>query len=751
MTDNNEVFSSTFVSGDIRRLRISSGSEGNQDESGRGRFVSGTYFSVLDVQPAIGRLFGNVENDPAHPAPVVVISYSYWTRKFQRNPNVVGQTLRLNNSPMTIIGVTEPRFEGEVHGELQDMFVPMSMQPTLLPGKSWLQSPNVSWLQVMGRLKPGMTLEQAKARINVLFLQAVNGPYGATINNDDRKSIIRDHVEVTSGARGFSRARPQFQGPMMILMGIVGLVLLIACTNVSNMLLARSSARQKEIALRLAIGASPRRIVRQMLTESVLLSLCGGLMGLLVAQAGTRLLLRWASEQFGAISLDTGFDYRVLLFTGALCLLTGVLFGLVPALRALRTELNASMQSTRMSAGFGRGRVFSASNLLVAGQIAISLLVLFTAGLLVRSLHNLQTLDLGFPRERLVLLQTDPMSAGYDPSKLPALSAQIIDSIRTVPGVTAVTASENGLFSGSESGDAVSVDGYVPNSDEDSQVALDMIGPAYFSSLRIPVLLGREISDADTASAPRVAVINESMAKFYFKDANPIGRKVKMTAEDYKNLPPYEIVGVTHDVKDHSLRKKVERRMYVSMAQPLWPQSALNFEIKTAGDPSSVMAAVRARVKGVDGALPIAAVRTMAEQTNRITAREQILAKLAGLFGGLALVLAAIGIYGLMSYLVVSRTKEIGIRMALGAKRSQILGSVLRHSVTLAALGVLAGVPPAFATSRVMKSVLFEVGTVDFASLLISVSVLCAVAVFAALVPARSATRVDPMIALRYE
>jgi predicted permease len=752
LTQSGDVFSNVFASADPRRLRVAIDTNGNQqEEPGRGRLVTGEYFTVLDVKPAIGRLFGNAEADAAHPTPVAVISYSYWTRKFQRNPSIVGQAIRLNNSPVTVIGVTEPGFEGEIHGELQDVFIPMSMQPTILPGKQWLESPTVSWMQVMGRLKPGLTLEQGKARINVLFKQAVDGPYGATLTNDDRQSVRKENVEVVSGARGFSFARDQLSRPMMMLMGIVGLVLLVACINVSNMLLARSSARQKEIALRLAIGASPRRIVRQLLTESVLLALVGGVLGLFIAQAGTKLLLRWAGQQFTSLSLDTSFDLRVLLFTAGVCVITGVLFGLVPAVRALRTELSASMQAWQMSPGFGRGRLMSAGNLLVAGQVAVSLLVLFAAGMLVRSLHNLEQLDLGFQRENLVVLQTDPMSGGIDPAKLPALMTQIIEAVRTIPGVTAATGSENGLFSGTESGENVNVEGFTPNREDDTQIAFDSVGPNYFSSLGIPVLLGREIRDSDTATSPHVAVINETMAKFYFGDANPIGRKVALQPEEYRDRPPYEIVGVTRDVRDHSLRDKVERRMYTPVTQSIADVSTMNLEVKIAGDPRATLDAIRARVRSIDSALPITAVRTIQEQTDRVLVRERLMAKLAGLFGGLAFILSAIGIYGLMSYLVVSRTKEIGIRMALGAKRSQILGAVLRHSALLAGLGIAIGVPLAFAGSRAMRSVLFEVGSIDPVAMGLAVAGLGAAAIFAALVPARTATKVDPMIALRYE
>jgi predicted permease len=750
--EQNDVFSSMAATGDIRRLHVTTGTEGSgQEEPGRGRLVTGNYFSMLNVRPALGRLFGEPESDPGHPVPVVVLSYTYWTRKFAADPHIVGQTIHVNRAPVTVIGVTQPGFEGEVSGELQDVFIPMSMQTAMQPGKSWLESPNVSWLNIMGRLKPGVSLVQAKARLNVLYQQALTGPYGATLSFDDRESIKKLQLNVVSGAHGYSWARDQFSRPMMMLLGIVAMVLLIACTNVSNMLLARSSARQTEIALRLALGASPSRIVRQLLTESVLLSMLGGVLGLLVANWGTHLLLRWAGQQFTNLQLDTAPDLRVMLFTATICLVTGVLFGLVPAIRAMHMELNASMQSARMSSGFGKGRLVSAGNFLVAGQIAISLLVIFAAGLLVRSLHNLQELDLGYARDKLLMVRLDPLAAGYDQAKVTNASRLLVDAISAVPGVTSVTSSENGLFSGTESGETIVIDGMTFQKESDSDVAFDQVGPNYFSSIGIPVLLGREIGPQDTETSPHVAVINESMAKFYFKDTNPIGRKIRLRAREYKDKPSYEIVGVARDVKDHDIRGPVDRRFYVSLHQPISPGAALNLEIRTAVDPAGLMDSIRARIHSVDPALPIANIRTLREQADRVVFRETLLAKLAGLFGGLALVLAAVGIYGLMSYLVISRTKEIGIRMALGAKRSQILGSVLRHSFVLAGLGVVLGVPLAFMGARALRSILFEVGAIDPLTLGCAVCLLSSVALAAALVPARSATRVDPMVALRHE
>lgn len=749
--DQNQVFSSMFATGDTRRLRITTGTPGKETEEPiRGRIIAGDYFGTLGVRAVLGRGFLPQETEPGTPSPVVVISHTYWQRKFDSNPSIVGQTIRLNSTPFTVVGVLQPGFDGEVSGELLDVWLPMSMQPQILPGDTWVKSPNVSWLVTVARLKPGVTRAQAEASVNVLFQQLARGPYGATLSFDDSEEIKKYTIKVVPGGKGLSWARQEFSQAMMLLLGIVGLVLLIACTNVSNMLLARSSARRKEVALRLALGASPGRVMRQLLTESVLLAALGGLVGILVAQWGTQLLLHWVGQQYTRLVLDTSMDARVLGFTVALCVLTGVLFGLVPAIKALRTEVTPSLESSRMSAAAGRG-LFSPGNLLIAGQLAISVLVLLVCGLLVRSLHNLQGLDFGYSREGLVAVRTDPMATGYSTERLQNLAREIGEGIATIPGVSGVAYSENGLFSGSENGTGIVVEGFEARSEDDSNAAYDQVGPKYFSTIGIPILMGREITESDTAAAPRVAVINESLARFYFKDQNPIGRKIRLQGESQRDVPPYEIVGVSRDARDHGVRDKVERRFYVPFTQPLHGVNSLNFTIRTSAEPRTVMDSVRTRIRSIDSGLPVGGVDLVDTFAMRTVFAESMLARLSGLFGALALVLAAVGIYGLMSYLVVSRTKEIGIRMALGAQRSQILFSILRHSLLLTALGVAIGIPIAMLGTQALKAVLFGVPRVDILSLTAAVFMLAIVALSAGLIPARNATRVDPMVALRYE
>lgn len=750
LTDILELFSGSFAAGDIRRATVSTSSN-DPGQRANGRLVTSGYFSVFGIQPTIGRLLGDAEADINHPSPVVVLSYAYWQRQFNSDPSVLGRTIRINDVPLTIIGVTEPSFQGEVASESQDIWAPMNMQAQLVSGKSWLENPQLSWLQVMARLKPGVTREQAEARVNVKFQQMLSGDYGAKLAKEDREAIVKSHIAVAPGARGFSWARDTFARPMVLLMIIVGLVLVMACTNISNMLLARSSSRSREIALRVAIGARPWRIVRQLVTESVLLAFIGGIAGLLVAQWGTQLLLRWVSQHFVRLSLDVTPDSRVLGFAALLCVLTGVLFGLVPAFRALKVQLTTILgQTSRGSAASGFGKLFSVGNLLVAAQFAVSMLVITGAGLLVRSLYNLQDVDLGYPRERLLVMKTDPLVVGWDQGRLKQIAKDAPEAMLAIPGVKAVSVSENGLFSGTESGSTIKVEGFTSNNESDLNVAFDQVGAGYFKTIGAHLLLGRDFDDRDNEGTTANTIINETMAKFYFKDMNPIGRKITFQDDDQR---PHtlEIIGVVKDVRDHSVREAVDRRFYLPLFNSITPIVMLNFEIRTVSDPNLAINSVRQKMNSVAQGLPIVGVETIDELAQREVFQESMLARLSGMFGVLALVLASVGLYGLMSYMVVVRTKEIGIRMALGAQRADILRGIVKQALILAATGVAVGLPIAYLSGHAMKSTLYEVGAGDPVSLGIAVVVLAAVAVISSVLPAIGATRVDPMVVLRYE
>ena len=527
-------------------------------------------------------------------------------------------------------------------------------------------------------------------------------------------------------------------------MVIVALVLVIACVNVANLLLARASSRRKEFAVRVAIGAAPGRIVRQLLTESILLAFAGGALGLLLARWGTHALLKLSGNK----DLEASPDVRVFIFTAAVCVLTGILFGLIPALRSRRVAVALTLKSGSQNgpsahAGWNWGK------LLVTGQVAVSLLVLFVAGLLVHSLQNIRNVDLGYNREHLLVVSTDPLAAGYDKARIASFANELAEQIGSLPGVRAVTSSKNGLFSGSESGNSIKVEGYTSKNDPDLQAAFDQVAPNYFHGVGIPMLLGRDIGLQDTGTSPRVAVINETMARFYFGQTNPIGRK--FIVEDPESKGPVEIVGVARDARDHKLKGSIDRRFYLPLAQSLGHVPGLNLVVRTVGNPVAVAEAVRKQIKNLDANVPVNNIRSLNELTEKSISDQILIARLSSFFAGLALLLAAIGLYGILSYSVAGRTREIGVRMALGAQRGSVLKMVLQEAGKLVVLGVVIGIPSAMLASRLFSSMLFGLKGTDPASMLLVIAVLLAITLLASYIPARRATKVDPMIALRYE
>jgi predicted permease len=740
----NSVFSGMLASGEAHRLSVK-GDTGEIAANTTGVLVSGNYFSVLGVNALYGRVITPDDDTAPGAHPVVVLSYGFWKDKLGSDQNSVGRTLRINNFPFTVIGITPPGFYGDTVGDAQGFWIPVTMQEQIIAGRKWLDTYNASWLHSIARLKPGVSVEQAAANVNLVLDQLMSGPLKGKLTKDDIDNLKSAKVQVTAGGGGFSDLRGDFKEPLLLLMMIVALVLVIACVNVANLLLARASARQKEFAVRVAIGASPGRVVRQLLTESIFLAFAGGTLGLLIAHWGTRALLKLS----GNTDLEASPDLRVLLFTVAVCLLTGILFGLIPALRSRRVSVaytlkSGSQNGNRARAGWNWGK------LLITGQVALSLLVLFAASLLVRSLQNIRNVDLGYNREHLLLVSTDPIAAGYNKSKTTNFVNDLQAQLAGLPGVRAVTSSKNGLFSGSESGNSIKVEGYASTNDPDLQAAFDQVGPNYFSAVGIPLLLGREIGVQDTETSARVAVINESMARFYFGQSNPIGKKFTIQDSASKG-GPVEIIGVSRDARDHQLKGKVQRRFYIPIAQSLATAAGVNFEIKTVGNPVAVADAVRKQIKSYDANVPIYSVRALNELTERSIGSEILIARLSSFFAGLALLLAAIGLYGVLSYSVAGRTREIGVRMALGARRSSVLGMVLSEAGKLVLLGILIGVPAAWLSSQLFASMLFGLSRSDPASMGLVIGILAAIALLASFIPARRATKVEPMVALRYE
>jgi len=742
--DGSSVFTGMLASGEAHRLRVTGDSIGEISGNSTGVLVSGNYFSVLGVNALYGRVITPDDDSGLGAHPVAVVSYAFWKNKLGESPNIVGQKLRINNYPFTVIGVAPPGFYGDTVGDAQDLWVPVTMQEQLINGRKWLEDYNASWLHVIARLKPGVTVEKAAANLNLLLQQLVNGPLKAKLNKDDLNTLKAEKVPVSAGGGGFSDLRGDFQQPLLLLMIIVALVLVIACVNVANLLLARASSRRKEFAVRVAIGAAPGRIVRQLLTESILLAFAGGIVGLLLALWGTDALLKLSGNN----DLEASPDLRVFLFTATVCLLTGVLFGLIPALRSRSVAVALTLKSGSQN-GQSANAGWNWGKLLVTGQVAVSLLVLFVAGLLVHSLQNIRNVDLGYNREHLLVVSTDPLAAGYNKARIASFANEMAEQIGSLPGVRAVTSSKNGLFSGSESGNSIKVEGYTSKNDADLQAAFDEVSPNYFHGVGIPMLLGRDIGLQDTETSPRVAVINEMMAKFYFGKANPIGKK--FIVEDMESKGPVEIVGVARDARDHKLKGSIDRRFYLPLSQSIGQIPVVNFVVRTVGNPVAVAEAVRKQIKNLDANIPVNNIRSLNELTERAISDQVLIARLSSVFAGLALLLAAIGLYGILSYSVAGRTREIGVRMALGAQRGSVLKMILQEAGILVLVGVVIGIPSAILASRLFSAMLFGLKGTDPVSMLLVIAVLLVITLLASYIPARRATKVDPMIALRYE
>ncbi len=747
LRDRNAVFSGLCAAASDHHIEVEAGQGELPDEKLTGRMVSGNYFSVLGLEPAAGRLFSNADDTEENANPVVVLGYEYWQRKFALSPSIIGQDIRVNGSPFTVIGVAPAGFEGDVVGEQMALYVPLSMQPEIVRGRHWRNLPDDSWLSLIGRLQPNITPAQAAANLNIVFQQAIKGDYGAKLSSDDRNAIRDIHIPVTAGGGGISELRGDYRIPLLLLMGIVALVLLIACVNVANLLLARASTRSREIAIRLAIGANRGRLLQQLLTESVLLGLLGGIAGSLLAVWGVRLLV----GMFGSDAvLPVHPDWRVLAFTVAVSLFTGIAFGLVPALQALKVRVSPALKNTARTTAepgirFGWGKA------LIAGQVSLSLLVLFAALLLVRSLQKLMAQDFGYARDHLVIARLDPTGGGYNSQRMKLLAKELVARIAGAPGVRAVTYSTNGLFAGSESGDAILVPGFQTGSPGDRTANEDYVGPDYFGVVGIPILEGRGIEAQDSETSTRVAVVNEAMAKRFFAGQNPIGRQFTIDDPDWLNKP-ITVIGISHDAKDHgsSIREAVPPRFYMAFQQVPNPDQIM-LEAQVSGAPAGALTTLLGRIKATDSQLPISFIQTLDERVSGSADNQIALARLSAFFAGLALLLACIGLYGVMSYTVAGRTREIGVRMALGARRGDVLELVLREAMLLVAIGLVVGVPLSLASARLLQSFLFELKSTDLVSLCAVILLLGTVAAVAGLIPARRAARIDPVVALRYE
>jgi len=714
-----------------------------------GRLVSGNYFSVLGVRATVGRLL-SPEDDRAETPPAAVVSYAYWRRRFNSDRAIVGRVLNVNGILLTVAGVTPPEFFGEsVESPLADFWLPVALQPRLMPDRgSLLKDPDVNWLNLLGRLKPGLSLEQAQAGVDVAFRQFLTTEAGPHPSAEEQSYIQHSFIKLGPGGSGVSELRFHYSRPLHILMAVVALVLLIACANVANILLSRAAARQKEISMRFAVGASRGRLLRQLLTESVLLGVLGGAVAVLFSAWGVRLLISMVAGESNSLPLDVTPDAIVLGFTLVISLFTGILFGMAPAFRATGVDLTQSLKCGTL--GSSPHARWNLPRVLVVSQVALSLLLLVCAGLLVRTLQNLAKQDFGFNAEQVLEVGIDPHTAGYQQNQLNPLYHALLERVNALPGVQMASLSLYSPMSGDGWGGQISVQGYFPPPNQAADCQWVWVGPHYAETEGMTLLLGRDIGPGDTKGAPQVAVVNESFAQHYLAKQNPIGRRFSMNvpAKTYE----VEIVGVVKDFKFDSPWQEYSPMALLPLAQTEGPASyAANIELRTSADPTSIAGTVRRAVQDVDKNLPVTSIRTLREQVSESLNREDMIARLSSFFGFLALGLACVGLYGLLAYQVTRRTNEIGIRMALGASQKQVLWIVLRESLALLGAGIAGGLLMAFAATRFISSQLYGVKATDPLTITAATVVLAAVAVLAGYIPARRATKVDPMTALRYE
>ncbi len=749
----NHVFTDVFASGATGRIDARIGASGAELEHPIGRYVSANYFHVLGVtaEGGHGRVFDGTEDEIQGASPVIVISDGYWTRRFHNDPTAVGSTMLIGGTRMTIIGVTPPGFTGEIVGVAYDLWIPVGMRDALVPPPHALDDRIRDWLLAMGRLKPGATFAQAEQDVAHVEERSI-------VDNAKpraREAFLASKAKywVSSGAKGFSRVRQTFQAPLVTLMIGVALLLCIICANVANLLLARSVARGREMAVRLALGANRGRLVRQLLTEGVVLAALGAAIGLLLAWWGSRTLLALAGGR-GAVSLDLGLDVPVLVFTVAVSVAAVVLFGLAPALRAATVDLASTIRAGATSIAGGalaaRGQRVPLGKLLIAGQVALSIVLLIGAAMLVRSLRNVVTVDTGLDRAHLLIADIDVGSrGGYQWERLSTAARAIHDEVAAIPGVAAVGYSENGIFSGTESSSNLEIPGFVVRSSDDSTFAYDQISSGYAHAIGARLIAGRELAPSDEGALARVVVVNQAFASFYFPGTDAVGKYYHVT-----DSVTVQIVGVIADVRDHDLTEAAQRRAYypyihhdVQQGTPV----ALRLEVRTTGDPAAMVQQVRKAIIAADPNLPINYVAPL-EQTMMATIVEQrLVAQLATAFGTLALVLAAVGLYGVMTYAVVRRTGEIGVRVALGAQQGDVVRMVLFDALRVVVAGLVVGLPLALLSARLLNAQLHGVGAADPISIAVALAVLGASAVIAGLIPALRASRVSPIEALRAE
>jgi len=716
----------------------------DQIEMVSGYRVSGNYFSLLGVNPVLGRMFSPADDAvPGQGGPdglTAVISYNYWTRRFGRDPAVIGKVVQLGDDSVTIVCVAPSGFYGLVPGKDPNIWLPM-----MTAGAAQLAARESWWFNAIGRVKPGASLEQARAELDAVFQPYINE---TSLSAEARRDYL-NRIDLKSASRGLNELRQQFSQPLQVLMAVVALVLLMACVNVANLLLARGTARRKEFAVRLAVGANRFRLLRQVFVEGLLLVTLGGLVGLLFARWGSAFLVNFFATGRGQLFVDLPLNYRVLSFTASVALLTGFIFCLAPALQSTRLEPNSALKGgvgggARVGSRFGKS--------LVVAQVGLSLLLLVGAGLFLRTLYNLKAVDAGFQPEGVLTMDVAPPGGVYQGERLANLWQEVLERVGRLPGVRSASLAALTPLDGVDRIVALNVAGFNPSSDRDRGIRMNQVSFGHFQTFGISVLQGRGFTDADTETAPKVALLNEAAARFYFGGRSPLGAQVQFAIGPPQQLRPwYEIVGVVKDLRAQNLREPDTKSIYIPITQARDRLESLTLAVRSEGKPAALINTVTRELHGIEPNLLVSAITTVRDRMDQSLVQERLLATLSLFFCLLALLLAGIGLYGVMSYDVVRRTREVGVRMALGAGRSAVLALVLRHGMTLAGIGVGLGLPAALGLTHLLTKLLYGVKPGDPLTVAGVSLLLLLIALVACWLPARRAAKVEPMVALRQE
>ncbi len=721
----------------------------NQPELVGTELVSGNYFDVLGVQPALGRLIVASDDLAANANPVTVLSFNYWQRRFGGDHSIVNQSILVNGHPFTILGVAQKGFHSVVMGDTPDIFAPMTMKSQVMPGDDELEDRRSSWLNIVARLKPGVSREQAEAGISPLWYAIRTDELKQMQHRTDtfrENFVAKSHLSLLDGAKGFSPLRSDVQTPLLIVMAMVGLVALIACANVGSLLLVRAAGRLREMSVRYALGAWRKQVIQQLLVEGLLLGLAGGTLGIILAPQISAVLIkmipRSSSMEF---PFSAQVDLRILLFNFTLAVGASLLFSLAPAVQFWRPNLAPALQQ-RSVVGGGPLRF---RRVAVGVQVGLSLLLLVEAGLFTRTLHNLKSLNVGFATDHLLTFTIDPSLAGYPPTQNREVDARVLRALASLPGVRAVAGTNDSELADDGYAGNITLAGYTAREDEDMDVEKPYVSPGYFSSMEMPLLAGREFSDADRAGTQKVAVVNESFARHFFGDAQHTpGHYLANGGGNVK--PEIEIVGVVKDAKHRGVRAEVKRTVFTPFLQIDDP-GGMTFYVRTQQSPESAESTIRTAMQALDSKLVLDTFRTMDEQIDDNLISERIVSLLAESFGALAALMAAIGLYGVLAYSTAQRTSEIGIRMALGASWASVVRVVLVEVLWLTGIAIAVALPASLLLGRAVRSQLFGISSSDPLTLSLATLLILIVAISSAMLPARRAAKIDPIVALRYE